>query len=348
MKHLSLVVVALLALSACDSKQPAPEPAPAEPAAEAPKAANPAPAKAAPSEAPKEKQATRLTLLAASKDGNYHKAATAMSDAVKAKGFDIQVKESPGSFHNIEALGTGQADMALAQYDTIMVYQNQGDEGRKIIERAKVFAPAGRELVHVIAGVDTKIEGIMDLNGRRIGVGPKHSGSWISAWAVMHHLHKQNVEAETDSFFLGEHKDQLKKVLEGDLDAMFVTTAPGMPLLQKVTAEDSARLTLLGLPKDYIVKMPMDAVYVVGSIPAGSYPFAKEAVETFSTRSYLLVRADIPEADVTALAKAFYFKSDDLANASDNWRDLHPNIIREDIQRNPYHPGVIAEFPEKK
>ena len=340
MRTLAPVAIVTLALLGCESK-PAPTPGPAPAATDGTPAAAKAPETAG--DPTPEPAGHSWTLLTAAKDGNYHAAGTQLAEVIKGGQYTLDVKESPGSFHNVNAVGSGKADMAMAQYDTIMVYHNQGDEGRKIAEGAKVFAPIGREFIHVLAGKDTGIKSINDLVGRRIGVGPLHSGSWISAWAVMHHLHNIDVEKD-ESMFKGEHAEQLEKLIAGDLDAIFITTAPGMPLLAKVDKEQAARIKMLGVATDYVLAAPLSDVYDLSNVPAGTYPFQPDAVKTYYTRSYLLIGADLDTDAVKGLAAAVFSKDKVLAAKNGPWKGLEAQLVENDLDRAPYHPGVAAHF----
>ena len=341
MKKIAWMALATLMLAGCPGEKPANQAVESPAAPEADKAPKEKPAADADKKAPaqaKEVKLQELTLLTATKDGNYHSAGVEFAAAARKGDFDIKVQISPGSFHNVQSLGDGTADLAMAQYDTIMLFQNQGAEGQKVVARSKVFGAVSTELIHILVRKGAGIASLADLKGKKVGVGPKYSGSWISAWAVMHYLQKVDVEKDP-GFQKGSHAEQLKALTDGTLDAIFITTAPGMPLLKKMDPASAEKISLLSLPEGFALKAPMDAIYSVQAIPPKTYPFQADGSTTaLATSSYLLARADLSEDQIAALAKTVY--ADNSGLRSDFWLEMSTDAAEVEASSVPYHAGV--------
>jgi TRAP transporter TAXI family solute receptor len=280
-----------------------------------------------------------LRILTGSKSGNYYKAAQELAEAMGGA-LVLDVVESAGSFSNIGQLGTGKSDLAIAQFDALKVFLKLGNKRAKMAQSSLVLAPLGLEYVHILVSQKSGIESVADLKGKRICVGPMHSGSWISAWSVMFHMNEVNIE-KADHIFKLEYEEALEKLMSGELDALFVTTAPGMPVIAELGAAAATKIGLLSLADDFEIPEGARGSYLLESIPAGTYPFRKEEVRTLATPSYVLGRADLDSALVKTLAAAIYAPDGALRKKSDMWRHATKERVQQDLDNKvPYHPGV--------
>jgi hypothetical protein len=323
---LSLMLVHLVALfmalvAGCDKKD-----------VEVTPSAQPASAK------PPETPAT-LRILSGSKSGNYYKAAQELAEALGHQPA-LDVLESAGSFSNIGQLGSGKSDLAIAQFDALKVFLKLGSKRAKMAQSSLVLAPLGLEYVHILVNQNAGIAKIEDLVGKKICVGPMHSGSWISAWSVMFHMNEVNIE-KTEGISKLEYEPALDKLMAGELDVLFVTTAPGMPLLAELGAAAATKIGLLSFDKDFEVPEGARGSYLLESIPAGTYPFEKNEVYTLATPSYLLGRADLDKSTVTSLATAIYDAGGVLRKQSELWKHATKERVKQDLENKvPYHPAV--------
>ena len=281
-----------------------------------------------------------LSILTGSKEGNYFKAATELRDIFAASGVDLEIRESPGSFHNIEQLGTGKTDLAIAQFDTLMLYMGMDKDRRDMANNAVVLAPLRLEYVHIISNKQAKIKKLQQLAGKKINVGPEHSGSWISAKALMAKLTSTNVDTAADVHKLA-YKEALAKVAAGELDAMFVTTTPGMPLLAGVAKKTAKKLALLSLGDKFTLPKSLEGAYSVQEIPAKTYPFQKKKVTTLATPSYLLTSRSQGAQRIAQVAALVYGKSAQLKQKSSLWQNVSTEAAKREIANDiPYHDGV--------
>ncbi len=280
-----------------------------------------------------------ISILTASKSGNYYKAAGELAE-VLGDAHKLDIKESPGSYHNIEQLGTGKANLAIAQFDTIMVYMAMDKPQQEMANNSLVLAPLGTEVVHIVTNKKAKIKALKDLKGKKIAVGPQHSGSWISAFNVMFYINKVNIE-EDDKVAKLPYDEMMTKLIAGELDAIFVTSAPGMPLLKDIEPKAAKKLALLGLGKKFKLPKDLGWSYSVQEIPGGTYPYQKKKVTALATRSFLLADRNFDTDTVAAIAKIVYEKADELKGKSELWKLVSTEKAKQDIKDQfPYHDGV--------
>lgn len=286
---------------------------------------------------------TEVGILTASTGGNYYKAATELQRVWEGTDFKLSIQTSPGSFHNVRAVGEGKSMLAISQFDTIMVYFGMNDEGRRLAESCHVLAPLGEEYIHIVVNKEAGIESLADLKGKRINVGPEHSGSWVSAWTLMHYINKTNITADKN-VTQSTYEQALADLADGKLDAAFLTTAPGMPLLKSLPADKAEKLSLLSLPADFEMPEALQPVYKLREVPAGTYPFQKEASTTLATGSYMIVQRDADAEKIKALAAAVYGQAEQLGKSSTLWSRLDPAQVKAEAGKIPYHAGVLAHL----
>ena len=140
----------------------------------------------------------------------------------------------------------------------------------------------------------------------------------------------------------------MAKLAGGALDAQFITTAAGMPLLKSVTADQASKMALLSLGKDLALPKDLTPVYSLRPVKAGTYPFQAEEVTTLATPSYLLVYRPYDEARVKKLAATIYAADAGLGGKGGMWNDLSNESAKAQASDTPYHSGVLAHFGLKR
>ncbi|RLB54593.1 MAG: hypothetical protein DRI90_20125 [Deltaproteobacteria bacterium] len=286
---------------------------------------------------------TTISILTGSRSGNYYKAATELSEAL-GSGFVLDIQESAGSFDNITKLGLGEVDLAIAQFDTVKVFLKLEDKHRRMAEACAVIAPLAYEHVHILVRKNGGINEPKDLAGKKLSVGPKHSGSWISAWSLMFHLNKVNIETAKGIEKLS-YQDSITKLESGQLDGMFVTTALGMPFLKDLPAALGQKVRLLSLSKGFAVPPGAAGTYTIKPIPGGTYRWQPTEVLAFATPSYLLANRKMSKPQARRIAEALYGQAEQLGKKSLLWTSLSRERVARDIfKRVPYHVGVKAQL----
>ena len=198
------------------------------------------------------------------------------------------------------------------------------------------------ELVTVLARADSEIQDLADLEGRRVNVGSKGTGT-RATWDA--------IEAE-----LGWSNEQRVKPVElradattsalctGAIDANLLIVGHPSPL---VTTQRAACATnLVAITGPAIDKLVHDhRYYQRGNIPAEIYGTASD-VPTFGGRATLVTSASVDARVVAVIAKTL------LANVAE-LRTLHPALMRlrarEMINEGltaPLHPAAAQVYKE--
>ena len=86
--------------------------------------------------------------------------------------------------------------------------------------------------------------------------------------------------------------------------------------------------------------------YVKYTIPAGTYPNQKEAVQTTAIKMLMFCRGDLSEDTVYQLTKSFWEHIDELGKSQKNLKGLKPADAVKDIADVPLHPGAVKYYKE--
>ncbi len=283
-------------------------------------------------------EASKYTIITGSKTGNYYRAATELNSVIGDK---LTITESAGSFANIEKLGTNQFNLGIAQYDTIMMFVKMGGTRANQANSCQIVARLNPEYVHIIVNKKAKISTLADLKGKKLAVGPDKSGSLVSAFTVMAYINNVNIQKETKGISKLPYEEAIKKVQSGEVDAMFITTSPGMPLLKGIPKDASKNIELLNIPTSYQLPGGIKWTYRIEPIPAGTYPWQEGAQTTLTTSSFLLASKQLSAARVRSLAQKIYSKTTELKAKSDLWKYLSTAGAKQDVANGMlYHLGT--------
>jgi TRAP transporter TAXI family solute receptor len=184
--------------------------------------------------------------------------------------FLVAVESSAGSIANVQLLKSGEADFALLQND-VAYYAFNGITldafvGKPVKNMAGVFS-VYPEIVHVIARRSADVRSIRDLKGKRVVLGAQCAEQNALQVLQAHGIRETDLRT-TQPIGRPAAFDQLKA---GTVDAVFVSTALGSPLI--ADAMTSGKLTLVGIGDSAGDALRRSyPFYTVEKIPANSYP----------------------------------------------------------------------------
>ncbi|MCI5074216.1 TAXI family TRAP transporter solute-binding subunit [Oricola sp.] len=194
-------------------------------------------------------------------------------------GLTLNVVESAGSLENfIGVRKRRNTQFGIVQSDVLEYLKTfeAGDaEVQDAVRGVRIMFPLYNEEVHVLASAD--IAGVKDLAGKKVAIGVKDSGTFLTASLVLDILQVKAAER------LPLNPDQaLPKLLAGEIDAFFYVA--GAPASLFANAEiDAERFHLLP-----ITEAPLLATYTKATIPAGTYGFQADAVDLVAVKAVLM------------------------------------------------------------
>jgi TRAP transporter TAXI family solute receptor len=287
-------------------------------------------------------------MASGSVDGTYYPIAGAISRITSDSrdlNFLIAVESSAGSIANVQLLRSGEADFALLQNDVAYYAFNgitlDAFAGKPVKNLAGVFS-VYPEIVHVIARRSADVRSIRDLKGKRVVLGAPGSGAEQNALQVL----KAHGILETDlrtmpSIGRTAAFDQLRA---GLVDAVFVSTALGSPLIADAMA--SGKLTLVGIGDSVGEALRRSyPFYTIEKIPANTYPGLEHDVQSAGVMAILVVRANVADELVYSLTKAVFDNLPQFQSSHPAARHLSLHTALTGMAL-PLHPGAERYFQQ--
>jgi TRAP transporter TAXI family solute receptor len=194
-------------------------------------------------------------------------------------GLKLNVVESAGSLENF--IGVRQrknTQFGIVQSDVLeylKTYEANDPEIQQAVRGVRIMFPLYNEEVHLVARKE--IASADDLAGKKVVVGEKDSGTFLTASLILDILRVEKAERIAAS-----PADGLEKLLAGEVDAFFFVAGAPASLL----ATDR-----LDPEKFHLVKLDDEALrqtYTPASIAAGTYPFVKEETPLVAVKAVLM------------------------------------------------------------
>lgn len=214
-----------------------------------------------------------IGLTTGSETGTYLKIGQGVADATKGV---MNIKVSPGgSLLNIDRIRNDRDyQFAIVQYDAL-VYKALLDPALK--DQIRVIFPLYNEEIHILVRRDAEINSLQDLEGKRINVGPKETGPWITS-SIIRALEELSWQ---DSNLLPQ--DALLALVENDIDGMIYTVGQPWGLAQMMDAETASQIKLLDYQSEELAPYFSSSV-----IPADTYPGQSQDVGLHATKAIMV------------------------------------------------------------
>ncbi len=220
---------------------------------------------------------------------------------------------SAGSMANIAALeqdkissGFVQSDIAYWAYTGSGIFEN-----KEKLSDLRAIASLYPESIHIVA--NKKITDISELKGKRVSVGARKSGTLSQARLVLdaYDLSEDDMGAE----YLN-NQQSIKKLKNGELDAMFFSVGAPAPALMQLFSNNSD-FTLLSINEAAQQKMLSQGYYFSPhTIEKGTYPNVAE-VQTVSVFALWLTSSKADKKLIYQMTKALWSEtSRQLLNSS--------------------------------
>ena len=194
-------------------------------------------------------------------------------------GLTLNVRESGGSLENFVGVRKrAHTQFGIVQSDVLdyfKTFQANDPEIQRAISGVRIMFPLYDEEVHILA--KREITTLADLAGKRVAVGNKGSGTYLTSSLILDIMQLRNVERVATPA-----KDALVKLQNGEIDALIYIA--GVPT--KLFADpniDGSRFHLLPINEPLL-----QASYVSANIAAGTYPFQTEEVNVIAVKAVMM------------------------------------------------------------
>ena len=290
-----------------------------------------------------------ITVLTGPSSGIYFPIGGAFSTFIGQLGYKTSATATGATAENINALNTGQGEMAIAMSDAVIqaVEGFGAYEGKPKATDLRAMMGLWPNVCQIVTTTKTGIKSFADLKGKRIGVGAPNSGVELNA-RMMFEAHGMTYkDVKVDYLNYGEAIDQMKN---GLIDAAFVTSGLGNATIRELGVTEKVAFVPVegeGLKK-LIEKYPF---YIETTIPAAVYGSEKDTT-TAAVMNIMLVDVKLPDNVVYDLLENIYSPAGlEAIQASHATAKAHikPETATRGIVGTavPFHDGAIQYYKEK-
>ena len=262
-------------------------------------------------------------------------------------GLVAMAQSTNASAHNVNAIQAGQMEAGLSGAATLhFAYNGIGKFKDNAKPDLRIIANLYPEDLHLVLPKGAKLNGIVDLKGKRVGIAQAGSGTQIAVELIIgdHGVNRDNIdEAELNN------SQSAERLADGQLDAYFY--AAGTPVAAMIQLDNTKGMELYSFTADE-VKMANDTVpyYIPSVIPAGTYPGVTYDVNTVAVSGIFVTNANQDEELIYEITKALWSKTArkllDNGHAKGKVITLETALDGVEGIGVPLHPGAERFYKE--
>ena len=293
----------------------------------------------------------------ASPQGNYTKVVQDLLPIIKSTlGISLTEKHTVGSFDNIIKLYNGECAMILSQGDAggyaLSVDKNIQGITKEVLMLISlgVIMPLYGEEIHLVVNTGSDIESSLDLAGKKVNIGKKLSGTFISAMTMLlvNKVKQENVTLSYDSSVVA-----LPKVISGEYDAMFVTGKAPISFLAAADCPTHKPVSgcIAGNPKTLPIKLvPIQSLklFAKTTLSSDHYPWQKIDVPNLPLALAMFSfspNLSLEPKRVADLMDAVYALKIDNKTLSSTWNETNLELGLGHFKRTPaYFSWPAAQY----
>ncbi|MBK8394578.1 MAG: TAXI family TRAP transporter solute-binding subunit [Leptospiraceae bacterium] len=251
----------------------------------------------------------------------------------------VNVIASNGSLDNINLLLDKKAEFALTQVD---MYYSAKLGNSAVAKEINILLPMLEDEIHLV--VNNSIKSTQDLKGKKIAIG--HSVSGIKATSISV-LRLCGIDfSEIETIELGP-EEALPKLLKQEIDAVFVVSGLPVKILSELPENAKDKIKILNIESSILNQIKEgNKVYQKSTIPANTYSWQKDPIQTLQVQTVLIARKDLPKEKVSTFLKSLFLNLENLTKVHPEWNGLDKKILKEKSTTLPdfFNPVVIENL----
>lgn len=228
---------------------------------------------------PAQAQEFEKNILTGGPSGTYIQFGRNISEQAAKCGVTLNVQQSAGSLENFLGVRKRRnTQLGIVQSDVLEYLKTFAADDPSVaraIRGVRIAFPLYNEEVHILAR--RELTGLADLAGQKVAIGVEDSGTFLTASLVLDLAQIEPAERLTINA-----ESSLAALLAGEIDAFFYVAGAPTQIFQSPQI-DAQRFHLLPISDP-----TLQAVYLPGSIPAGSYPFQPDEVDVIAVKAVLM------------------------------------------------------------
>ena len=255
-------------------------------------------------------------------------------------GATVTTVPSGASTDNIRMLRAGAVHLGLTSLDALIRTDGSTPEGLSAMCRLY------DSHLHLVVLAGSAIDEFRDLEGKRISLGARASGTEFTSLRVL-----KIGRVAADGRYLSQ-ADSAAALRDGEIDAMFSLTGVPTPAITELAQRQPIRMIPLDAQADALFTA-YPGPYAPATIPAPAYA-GVPATRTVAVPNVLLVRNDLPDDLVYAITDTIFTHTGSITSASRDDAEAVPEAWHINVRTGistasaPLHPGAAAWFRDHK
>ena len=280
--------------------------------------------------------AAELRIGTASQGGAFYPVGQAISSLVNNYAEDLTMVPvvTQGSVENPRLVNSGEVDVAITNNNlSVLANKGVGPYKKAGAMELRALGSLHFSILHMITLADSDINGIADLKGKRVAVGPAGGGTIPFLNQVLG-LAELTPDDITPSFL--SYADGFSQLSDGNVDAAFALS--GYPAGAVMQAQANKKLKFIPLTEDELAtaleKYPNYNKVVV---PADVYKTDEDGT-VLGVNNMLIVNATMDEEAAYQITQAIYANMEEFRAENAFARQIEPERSLE--LKIPLHPGA--------
>jgi len=290
-----------------------------------------------------------ITLGTGGVTGVYYPAGGAICRMVnknrKEHGVRCSVESTQGSIYNLNTIGDGELDFAVAQSDA-QYHAYHGTDVFKELganQNLRSVFTLHSEPFTVVARADANIKSFEDLAGKRVNIGNPGSGQRATMETLM-----QAYGWTKDSFQLASDLSSVEQsgaLCDNKIDAfVFSVGHPAGSLKEAANSCDVVMVPVAGAVVDKLVND--NSFFSKAIVPGGMYRGSDNDVPTFGVSASVMASANTGKGTIYLVVKSVFDNLEALKKMHPAFASLNKTDMASNNPNIPMHEGALKFYKE--
>ncbi len=261
-------------------------------------------------------------------------------------GYHATAEVTGGAVANLQAIGSGRAEVAFAMADASLDALKGQDKFKGSPVNVRTLAVLYPNRMHVVTIEGTGIDKVTDLKGKRVSTGSPGSATEVMAFRVLEAAGlDKDKDVRRERLSVAESVNALK---DRKIDAFFWVGGIPTAAVTDLAATPGVKMKLID-HGDLADKMnaKYGKLYAAGAIKAGAYPGTDKDNTIVDVWNILVTGDKMNEDTAYNIVKTLVEKKAELVAVHKEAEAFSIENQKQDKSPIPFHPGALRYFKEK-
>ncbi len=287
--------------------------------------------------------AGELRIMTGPQGGAWYPLGGAIAEILKNEIPGTTASVLPGAgIINVQGVDTAKTDIGFGNSVSTVDGLAGREPFKAPVKNVRQLATLYMQYFQLVVLESAKIKSVTDLKGKSVAVQPRgNTGEQMTRELLqVYGLSYKDLGKVSHV----SYNDAVSLMKDGHAHAYtLISTVPASSVLDLAT---DRKIQILSVPEDKFKDLlKINSGYSKREIPKGTYPGVDYPVQAFGTYTHLMIRGDLPEAQVYAITKAMAKHVNNLGAVVKDVQGLTVKEMAFDVGV-PYHPGAMKFYKE--